>query len=285
MTYFPACAGSEEEGPTNFTPSVTGDGVRLMEARRRKLSALDKLAKETVKFHETMAVKHGLDTSQGLAHFRAARSYQEAKNLEKFFESHDNSEELNPKAVIAVNAETVKFHKSAAKRAGLDSDEGHAHVHAVERCMASIKEAKTILQERGKEAKFGHSSKKSPFPGVPRKKDMPNDDIRQDKPVLPLRRLQQQKASQYLAPRYEKSHQSEGGPGSGPRKRSMFAKGMNPAAIRRREEKVKRKKNSDEKLMDKPIHKMSDDELDRARGYARLKYGEPRPFSDEPWNR
>lgn len=336
MTYFPACAGSEEEGPTNFTPPVTGSEVRLMESRRRKLSALDKLAKETVKFHETMAEKHGLDTSRGLAHFRAAKSYREVKNLEKFFECHEDAGELNPKAVIATNTEAVKFHKSAAKKAGLSSDEGHAHVHAVERCMAAIKEARTILQERetesaeggpgsgprkgggkgriglatsevqqqgkglayslskdyglptianslssimdkgadpaeieglanfvssaqrgpkhseeerqdvasklyklaewaetarskdSKEAKFGHSSKKSPFPGVPRKKDMPSEDIRQNKPALPLRRLQQQKASQYLAPRYEKSHQSEGGPGSGPRKGGGTSRFMPP---------------------------------------------------------
>lgn len=35
---------------------------------------------------------------------------------------------------------------------------------------------------------------------------------------------------------------TEGGPGSGPRKKSSFAKGMNPAAIRRREERQKSEK-------------------------------------------
>lgn len=229
MTYFPACAGSEEEGPTNFTPPVTGSEVRLMESRRHRFSVLEKLTRETAKFHETMALKHGLDSTRGLAHYRIAKAHREAKTkLQEFIDDPkrqvggDNSElgELDPKAIIAANTAAVKFHKQSADKAGLDTDEGHAHVAAMEHHADIIKQAQQLQKKNGKqgEAKFGHSSKKSPFPGVPRKKDMPNEDIRQDKPALPLRKLQQQKASQYLAPRYEKSHQSEGGPGSGPKK-------------------------------------------------------------------
>jgi len=191
MTMAPMCAPTPEEPGAQFEPPVIGIPFQRGQRRLREARAFDKVAKETAEFHERRARRYGLDRPRGQLHLHAARLYREAAGrLQEMFENGGELGELPPKAIMKVNKAAMDFHKKQAEKAGLDSDEGHAHIAALEHHMDIFNKAKQQVAE----AAFGHSSKQSPVP-VPKKSDQPSEDVRQPLPPVPLAKLQQRRES------------------------------------------------------------------------------------------
>lgn len=203
MQTFPECAATEEPMGAQFDPP--GFATEIRRFAESKEGAFSRFSREAGKFHEKMAKKYGVNTEAGRVHYKASRAYREAATrLQEFFENGGEVNELDPNAIIRANKDAVAFHKKAAEKAGLDSDQGHAHVAALEHHLDIINKAK-----KGKEAKFGHKGKEVPLP-VPKKSEQPSGDIRQKKPLMKLQSPEaKKKENGYLAPRYEKSHQSK----------------------------------------------------------------------------
>jgi hypothetical protein len=184
MTWYPAASGSEEDGP-NFQSPVMGIPYQRGQRRLREAAAFSSMQREATKFHERMAKKHGVDRPLGLAHFRAATAYREgAGKLQEMFEKP--GENISPKHQMKAHKASIKFHKGQAEKAGLDSPLAHAHLHAMEHHMDGLNK----IKQQGKEAMAGHSGKQSPVP-VPKKSEQPSEDVRQNLPSVPLKRLQQ----------------------------------------------------------------------------------------------
>jgi len=213
MAFYPEAAATEEDGPQ--FGSILSNHVfpaeltRLRESARR-MSTLQKIARETSGFHMEAARRHGVNTARGLAHFRAAKAYREADNkLLEFFNTPGTTSDgnpLDPKAQCEAHGEAVKFHKKMAEKHGLDSDKGHAHVALMEKHMDAIRGLKANKKQQ--QSAFGQKGRQSPVP-VPKKSQMKNPDIRQNKPPAPLAQLQQNRASgkgTFVAQRYDKSH-------------------------------------------------------------------------------
>jgi hypothetical protein len=187
MTWYPACASTSEEDGPNFEAPTIGRAFQRGQRRLREAEAFSSMQREATKFHERMAKKHGVDRPVGLAHFRAATAYREgAGKLQEMFEKP--GEPINPKHQMKAHKASIKFHKGQAEKAGLDSPLAHAHLHAMEHHMDGLSKLK-----QQSEAMAGHSGKQSPVP-VPKKSDQPSEDIRQNKPAVPLQKLQQKEA-------------------------------------------------------------------------------------------
>ena len=135
MTWYPEAAATEEPGGANFAPVMSS---RLME------SVTSRVGRESQQFHEKMAQKLGVQTEAGRVHLRAARVYREGKA--RFHEDSDELGELPPKSIIAAHKAAVGFHKKAAEKTGLDTDEAHAHVAELERHLDVINKAKRQLK-------------------------------------------------------------------------------------------------------------------------------------------
>lgn len=151
MTWYPEAAATEEPGGANFAP-VTSH--RLLE------SVTTRVGRESQQFHEKMARKLGVQTEAGRVHLRAARVYREGKA--RFHEDSDELGELPPKSIIAAHKSAAGFHKKAAEKVGLDTDEAHAHVAELERHLDVINKAKQQLKTS--EAKeHGTERKRSGF--------------------------------------------------------------------------------------------------------------------------
>ena len=135
MTWYPEAAATEEPGGANFAPVMSS---RLME------SVTSRVGRESQQFHEKMAQKLGVQTEAGRVHLRAARVYREGKA--RFHEDSDELGELPPKSIIAAHKAAVGFHKKAAEKTGLDTDEAHAHVAELERHLDVINKAKQQLK-------------------------------------------------------------------------------------------------------------------------------------------
>src|SRR5437879_3616031 len=113
---YPECAATEEEG-ANFDPILSihvfpKKLARLREAGKA-MSLFKKLARETSKFHEELAKRHGVHTPRGLAHFRVAKAYREAdtKLMELFGK---DGAQLDPKSVATASKDAAQFHKKMA---------------------------------------------------------------------------------------------------------------------------------------------------------------------------
>ncbi len=197
MTWYPACAATPEDDGPNFDPPVMGSGLSVQVRRLREAEAFTTVSREAREFHERRARRYGVNTPRGLAHFKAAKAYtREGGRLQEMFENGGEIGELPPKAIMAVNKAAIAFHKGQAEKAGLDSDQGHAHIAAMEHHMDIHNKAKKQHQASKQQrqpmqaAAPGHSGKQSPVP-VPAKSEQPNEDIHQDLPPVPLKRLQQ----------------------------------------------------------------------------------------------
>lgn len=224
MTYYPQCAAEEEDGP-QFNPILSNHVFpeklsRLREAGR-KMTVLNKLSRETAKFHEEQARRHGVNTPRGLMHFRASKAFTEGNNkLMEFFNQGQGGEQgqsgLDPKAEKQAHLNSIKFHKKAAEKAGLDTDEGHAHVGIMEKHMDMLNHAKkksALVQQQKKQQQSaaGEKGRRVPFTGVPKKSEIKNPDIHQNKPPIKLKpsdanKEAKGKSNKYVAPRYDKSH-------------------------------------------------------------------------------
>jgi hypothetical protein len=186
MTWYPACAATPEDDGPNFEPPVIGRAFQRGQARLREAEAFSSMQKEATKFHERMAKKHGVDRPVGLAHFRAATAYREGPGrLQEMFDKP--GEQISPKHQMKAHKASIKFHKKQAEKAGLNSPLAHAHLHAMEHHMDGLHQLKQ------QEAKAGFSGKQSPVP-VPKKADQPSEDIHQNLPPVPLKKLQQKEA-------------------------------------------------------------------------------------------
>jgi hypothetical protein len=219
---YPACASTPEDDGPNFISPTMGNTIAPFNRRLREAAVFSKVSRETADFHERKARKYGLDNPTGLAHFKAAKTYRQqesAGRLQEMFENGGEIGELPPKAIMKVNKAAMAFHKKQAGKAGLDSDEGHAHVAALEHHMDIYNKAKQHHQaskqqqpQQMQTAAPGHGGKQAPIP-VPHKSDQPSEDIRQDLPPVPLRKLQQQRRETAGA---HAGMIRAGGPGSGP---------------------------------------------------------------------
>lgn len=198
---YPASSGFPEDDGANFTPPTMGELMKKQDAEGtllRESRAVAQVIKEARQFHEKQAVRHGITTRRGLAHMRAARMFtkEAGTKMQEMFENGGEVGELPPAIVAKANKAAIQFHKKQAEKAGLDSDLGHAHTAAMEHHMDILNKAKAQHGAQHpdlkgkKEAFSGASGKKSPVP-VPKKSDQPSEDIRQDKPAVPLKRLQQ----------------------------------------------------------------------------------------------
>jgi hypothetical protein len=214
------CASSPEDG-ANWNPPSIGEFIKSSNRRLREAAAFGKVANETRVFLERKAIKHGLDTNRGLAYFREANAYREAgpRLQEMFDQQSDQTQQQGtpPKSMAKVHKAAMKFHKRAAEKAGIDTNTGQAHFAAMNHHINAYKQAKAAhkASKQQDEAAFGHSSKQSPMP-VPAKSQQPSEDIRQDKPAVPLKKLQQTHGAHAGMMRAS----AEGGPGSGPRRGS-----------------------------------------------------------------
>jgi len=195
---YPQAAAPFEESGSNFISPTMGalisDQRKLTEANRR-LAALDTASRESYTFHETRARRLGIDSPAGMAHLKAARAIR-AGRLSNLYEHGDEIGELDPKAIMRANRDAVSWHKKRAEKHGLDSDIGHAHVAMLSDHLNAFNKAKKQLASVA-----GVAGRQSPL-AVPEKSKQPSEDIRQRKPLV---KLQQ---GQYLAPRYEKSHEA-----------------------------------------------------------------------------
>lgn len=237
-----ACSGFEEGDGANFTPPTMGEFMKR-DKQLREARAGAAVIREARLFHEHNAMKHGIHTKRGNAHMKAARMFsrEAGMSLQEKLESLDTEMgKLDPKAIARASKDSIKFHQKAAQKAGLDTDLGHAHAAAMEHHMDRLnalkggeqlsnekppqpqknpnpkqpvpKPPQPQPQKRMQAAASGKSGKGLPVP-VPKKSDMPNGDIRQNKP--PINLDAQQGDSRKL-------QQKEGGPGSGPHKGSNW---------------------------------------------------------------
>jgi hypothetical protein len=191
MTMYPQCAATPEDDGAQFEPAVIGVPYQRGQKRLREAQAFDTVAREASQFHERKARKYGFSTPKGLAHLKAARSYKEASGrLQEMFNSGGGDGGLNPSAVIHANKAAVDFHHKQAAKHGIHSDRGHAHIAAMEHHLGIMNKAK----KKQSEAAFGHGNKQSPIP-VPKKSEQPSEDIRQNKPMVPLEKLQKKSAN------------------------------------------------------------------------------------------
>lgn len=243
MTIYPQCAATEEDGP-QFDPILSNHVfpkqlARLREAGR-KMTVFNKLSRETARFHEELARKHGVNTPRGLAHFKAAKAFREPNGkLMEFFNQQPQQagqpdQGLDPKAKMNMHSSAIKHHKKAAEKAGLDTDEGHAHVAMMEKHMDALRDAKNQHKQKkqAKASTHGASGRKVPFGGVPKKSEQRNQDIHQNKMPIELPPGSANKAPRrntpeagrvfgrqgfgkmrasgkrqvFVAPRYDKSH-------------------------------------------------------------------------------
>jgi hypothetical protein len=205
MTWYPACAATPENDGPNFEPPVIGRAFQRGQARLREAEAFSSMQKEATKFHERMAKKHGVDRPVGLAHFRAATAYREGLGrLQEMFDKP--GEQISPKHQMKAHKASIKFHKKQAEKAGLNSPLAHAHLHAMEHHMDGLHQLKQ------QEAKAGFSGKQSPVP-VPKKADQPSEDIHQNLPPVPLKKLQQKQEAKIRS--FGRKREREGD-GAGP---------------------------------------------------------------------
>jgi len=100
------------------------------------------------------------------------------------FDAQNQGQQPDPKAMCKAHKSAIKFHKAQAQKAGLDSPLGQAHVNALQTHMGALNKLKSSIA--------GASGKQSPVP-VPKKSEQPSEDIRQQKPAMPLAKLQQNK--------------------------------------------------------------------------------------------
>jgi hypothetical protein len=212
VTWYLEGAATEEGPGANWTPPTIGNFMAREGTCIRRLREADasrQVAREAKHFHEKQALKYGVHTGRGLAHFKASLGYTKegAGRLQEMFEhggdpSHLN--ELPPQAIMKANKAAMHFHQKQAEKAGLDSDLGHAHIAAMEQHADIHSKAKALHQQAAvqqpkpskivkpapmqaskKEALPGYSGKQSPVP-VPKKSEQPSEDIRQNKPPIPL---------------------------------------------------------------------------------------------------
>lgn len=209
MTHYPASSGSEEGG-TNYAAinsnSINPAAITRLREARKKEDVFNTLSRETAKFHEERALKHGLTSRRGLAHFKAAKAYREAGNkLMEFFKEGPPQDpgagpagNVDPAALAEVHKEAMDFHKRCAKKHGLDTPQGQAHVQMLQMHQAAgtqhandAKNQKAQQKQQKQQAKgeqqAGASGRKSPVP-VPKKSEMPNQDIRQNKPPIAIKK-------------------------------------------------------------------------------------------------
>lgn len=199
MTMYPECAATPEEDGPNFVAPTMGEMMKPGLKRLREADAFKKVSREAANFHERKARSYGVDSAAGIAHFKASRAYRSqeaAGQLQEMFDSGDG-QQLDPKGCMKAHKSAIQFHKKAAQKAGLDSDEGQAHVQALQNHLQGLKQAKQQAQPP-KESTSGLSGKQNPVP-VPKKSDQPNGDIRQQKPAVPIEQLQGGKESRKAA--------------------------------------------------------------------------------------
>lgn len=194
---YPACASTPEDDGPNFTPTTMFNAINPHNKRLREAAAFSRVSRETADFHERKARSYGVDHPIGLAHFKAAKAYrsqESAGKLQEMFENGGEVGELPPKAIMKANRAAMGFHKKQAEKAGLDSDEGHAHIAALEHHMDIFNKAKQqhAAAHGGGESSAGAHGRQSPVP-VPKKSDIPNGDIHQNKPPVPVQQLQSKK--------------------------------------------------------------------------------------------
>jgi hypothetical protein len=181
-----ACSGFDEGPGANFTPPTLGEFMKKREAETRILREARAgaiVTREARLFHERQARKHGINTSRGLAHFRASKMFtREASKLQEMFEQGGHLDELPPKAVIKANKAAMMFHKKQAEKNGLDSDVGHAHVAAMEHHADIIKKAKAQGQQQQPQMEADEGGPGSgPRKGSGRARQAIKDDIRRDR--------------------------------------------------------------------------------------------------------
>lgn len=213
MTWYPQCAATPEEDGPNFEPAIIGPAFQRGQRRLLEAQAFEKVQREAGDFHERKARKYGVDHPVGLAHFKASRAYRSKEAAGRLQEMFDqNQSQIPPNALHKAHKAAVGFHKKAAEKAGLDSPEGQAHIAALQHHLGIAKTAKQQAQsmKQQKASATGYSGKQSPVP-VPKKSEQPNNDIRQNKPAVPLKKLQQNKREAI-----DRFGEDEGGPGSGP---------------------------------------------------------------------
>jgi hypothetical protein len=241
---------TEEDGPQfdairsiQIPPAAP---VRLREAGRQ-MSDIQKIARETAGFHSEAARRHGINTHRGLAHFRAARAFNEAgSKLMEFFNQNptqqDGGQRLDPKAQMQAHQDAADFHKKQASKKGLNSDAGAAHVELMQQHMSAARTLKGQAQkdkQQKQQAKAqqpaaqGPKGRQQPKMPIPSKSQQPSQDVRQVKPPIelqpkkkPIMASREAGDGTYVAQRYDKSHpegfkkeyleSEEGGPGSGP---------------------------------------------------------------------
>lgn len=248
--YLEGAATPELDGP-NWTPPTIGNFIAGESSRIRRLREADatrQVAREARMFHEKKALKYGVNTKRGIAHFKASLRYGREGRLQEMF--GDAADNLPPKAWAKASTDAAKFHQKQAEKHGLDTPVGQAHVaemqHHQEMAGQALQQHKQLLQQKAqqqaqqpkpskivkpapvKAAAPGHSSKQSPVP-VPKKAEQPSEDIRQNKPPIPLNpqdankpgaltRLQQKQAACKATAGAHAGIIRAGGPGSGPRK-------------------------------------------------------------------
>jgi hypothetical protein len=229
-------ASSPEDG-ANWTPPTLGRFVETSNRRLRETAAYNTMLRESIRFFERKAMQHGLDSNRGLAYFREANRYREGRLQEPPQGQpgapipnsgggvpptpDDDQQGPPPKSMAKVHKAAAQFHKKQAEKVGIDTNTGQAHFAAMNHHINQYKQAKAAHKasqppkEPQGEAAFGHSGKQSPVP-VPAKSQQPSEDIRQDKPAVPLKKLQQTPGAHAGIMKAS----AEGGPGSGPRSRS-----------------------------------------------------------------
>lgn len=255
MTWYPECAATPEDDGPNWVPPTAGNLMKEQQTkltRLREAEAHQLVAREARLFHERKALKYGVNTNRGMAHFKAAMGYGNTREAdgrlqEMFAQGGDSSAELPPKAVMKASKAAMKFHQGQAEKHGLNSPVGQAHVAAMQhhqaihgkakqqhQQMQQMKMQQQATQPRSPKvvkpptqgqpmaaAAPGHSSKKSPVP-VPKKSEQPSEDIRQNKPPIGL---SPQDANKPGALRQLQQNETmgahagmirAGGPGSGP---------------------------------------------------------------------
>ena len=138
-----ACAGPDAEG-ANWTPHTLGEYQKNEKAklvRLREARAGAQVIREARLFHERQAQKHGLSTRRGIAHLRAARMFsrEAGASLQERLESFNGEiGQIDPKVLAKTTKDTINFHQKMAKKAGLDTPEGHAHTAAMEHHMDTL---------------------------------------------------------------------------------------------------------------------------------------------------
>ena len=192
MTWYPEAAGTEDPGGPYFDVVTSSSLVESVTGR---------VSRESQEFHEKMAQKLGVQTEAGRVHLRAARVYREGKA--RFHENSDELGELPPRSIIAAHKSAAGFHKKAAEKAGLDTDEAHAHVAELERHLDMINKAKRQLKasearEHGTERKRSGFSDRS---GVNEAREA----------YIEPRQEDSHEEGTFVGSRYEKSHQAERG--------------------------------------------------------------------------